>query len=31
MPQAFGVTEGNSLVLKVETAGELKFALEKVD
>ncbi|BFM03354.1 hypothetical protein Psyaliredsea_20010 [Psychrobacter alimentarius] len=29
MPQAFGATEDNSLVLKVETAGELKSALIK--
>lgn len=31
MPKTFSATEGNSLVLKVETAGELKSALEKVD
>ena len=29
MPQAFGANESNSLVLKVETAGELKSALDK--
>lgn len=29
MPQAFGATEDNSLMLKVETAGELKSALIK--
>lgn len=29
IPQAFGATEDNSLMLKVETAGELKSALEK--
>lgn len=29
IPQAFGATEENSLMLKVETAGELKSALEK--
>ena len=29
MPQAFGGNEGNSLLLKVETAGELKAALIK--
>ncbi len=29
MPQAFGATEANSLILKAETAGELKAALNK--
>ena len=29
MPKAFGATDDNSLLLKVETAGELKSALEK--
>lgn len=29
MPQAFGANKENSLILKVETAGELKSALDK--
>ena len=29
MPKAFGATEENSLILKAETAGELKAALQK--
>ena len=29
MPKAFGATEENSLIMKVETAGELKAALKK--
>ncbi|MBE0441971.1 MULTISPECIES: alpha-keto acid decarboxylase family protein [unclassified Psychrobacter] len=29
IPQAFGATDENSLIIKVETAGELKSALEK--
>ena len=29
MPKAFGATEENSLILRVETAGELKAALKK--
>lgn len=29
MPKAFGATDENSLILKAETAGELKAALQK--
>ena len=29
MPRAFGATEENSVLLKAETAGELKSALDK--
>ncbi|MGP9519851.1 hypothetical protein [Psychrobacter sp. AOP7-C1-14] len=29
MPQAFGATEENSVLLRAETAGELKSAFDK--